>query len=89
MKSSPVLIAALVIGSLAAPAFAGVTLDGDRVPVTYDAKHDKYCVSQEVTGQFIPQRVCKTKAEWAKLGAVVGDKPATKMAQGKEAAQSN
>jgi hypothetical protein len=89
MKSSPILIAALVIGSLAAPAFAGATLDGDRLPVTYDAKHDKYCVSQPVTGQLIPERVCKTKAEWAKLGAVVGDKPAAKMAQAKEAAATN
>lgn len=89
MKSSPVLIAALVIGSLAAPAFAAVTLDGDRLPVTYDAKHDKYCVSQEVTGQLIPVRACKTKAEWAKLGAIVGDKPATKVAQGKEATATN
>ena len=89
MKSFPVLIAALVLGSLAAPAFAKAGDDGDRLPVTYDAKHDKYCVSQEVTGQLIPLRACKTKAEWAKLGAVVGDKPATKVAQGKETAATN
>jgi len=89
MKSSPILIAALVIGSLATPAFAGATLDGDRMAVTYDAKHDKYCVSQPITGQIIPQRVCKTKAEWAKLGAVVGEKSDTKVAQAKEAAATN
>jgi hypothetical protein len=89
MKSSPILIAALLLGGLAAPALAEANADGDRLPVTYDAKHDKYCVSQEVTGQVIAQRICKTKAEWAKLGAVVGEKRATKMAQGKETSATN
>jgi len=89
MKMSPMLIAVLVAGSLAVPAFADAKSDGDRLPVTYDAKHDKYCVSQEVTGQVIAQRVCKTKAQWAKLGAVVGDKPAPKMAQSREEAATN
>ena len=88
MKSSPVLIAALVLGSLAAPALAATNGDSDRLPVTYDAKHDKYCVSQEVTGQFLPQRVCKTKAEWAKLGIKLGEQPA-KVAQAKDAAAAN
>jgi len=88
MKSSPVLIAAIVLGSLAAPAFAATNGDSDRLPVTYDAKHDKYCVSQEVTGQFLPQRVCKTKAEWAKLGITLGEQPA-KVAQAKDAAAAN
>jgi hypothetical protein len=89
MKMSPVLIAALVAGSFTVPAFADAGDKSDRLPVTYDAKHDKYCVSQEITGQLIAQRVCKTKAQWAKLGAVVGDKPATQVAQGKEAGASN
>jgi len=82
MKMSPVLIIALAIGAIAAPAVAAPKDQADRLKVRYDAKHDKYCVSQEATGQIIPQRVCKTKAEWAELGAVVGDKPDTKLAQG-------
>jgi len=31
----------------------------------------KYCVSTAVTGSRIPQRSCKTKAEWAAEGVVV------------------
>jgi hypothetical protein len=53
--------------------------------VTYDAKYDKYCISQAVTGQRIPVRTCRTKAEWiadgAKFNDVADAKPATKLAQ--------
>jgi len=31
----------------------------------------KYCVSTTVTGSRIPQRSCKTKADWAAEGVVV------------------
>ena len=89
MKMSPVLIIALTLGTIAAPAFAASSDQGDRLKVSYDAKHDKYCVSQEITGQMTPQRICKTKDEWARMGAVVGDKPAAKLAQGKETMSAN
>ena len=89
MKMSPILIIALAAGTIAAPSFAASSDQGDRLKVRYDAKHDKYCVSQEITGQMTPQRICKSKDEWAKLGAVVGDASDTKLAQGKETASAN
>lgn len=35
-----------------------------------EAKADKrrYCISYEVTGSRIPQRTCKTKADWLSVG---------------------
>ena len=89
MKTSPILIIALAVGAMAAPAFAASSDQGDRLKVTYDAKHDKYCVSQEITGQMTPQRICKTKDQWARMGAVVGEKPAAKLAQGQETTATN
>ena len=89
MKTSPILIIALAVGAMAAPAFAAPSDQGDRLKVTYDAKHDKYCVSQEITGQMTPQRICKTKDQWARMGAVVGEKPAAKLAQGQETTSTN
>ena len=89
MKTSPILIIALAVGAMAAPAFAASSDQGDRLKVTYDAKHDKYCVSQEITGQMTPQRICKTKDQWARMGAVVGQKPAAKLAQGQETTATN
>jgi hypothetical protein len=35
------------------------------------AREMKYCVSTPVTGSRIPQRDCKTKAEWAAEGVTV------------------
>lgn len=70
LKISGIIVAALVV---AVPAMAASVADAQPVKATYDAKHDKYCVSQEVTGQRIPVRDCRTKAEWAAAGAAVGD----------------
>ena len=89
MKLSPALIIALALGTVAAPAIAAQSDQADRLKVTYDAKHDKYCVSQEITGQMTPQRICKTKDQWARMGAVVGQKPAAKLAQGQETTATN
>jgi hypothetical protein len=71
MKMSAIITAAL-LGAIAAPAMAASGGDASKFKATYDAKHDKYCVSQEITGQRIPVRDCRTKAEWAAAGASFG-----------------
>lgn len=88
MNMSPILIAALIAGTAAVPAFAAFGEDSERLPVTYDAKHDQYCVSEEITGRHVPVRVCRTKAEWAQLGAVVRSKSGTKVAQAPNATRA-
>lgn len=84
MKIAAILIAAAALGATA-PAFAATTHDseGGQVKVTYDAKHDKYCVSDMVTGSRLPVKDCRTQQDWAKDGLVVskaaaGDKLAQK-----------
>jgi len=81
MKISAILIAAAVLGTTA-PAFAAQRGQSDQPTVTYDAKHDKFCVSQMVTGNYLPVKDCRTQAEWAKAGLTV-TKPtdADKLAQ--------
>ena len=71
MKTSIILIAAVAIGATA-PAFAAQRGQSDQATVTYDAKHDKYCVSQMVTGNYLPVKDCRTKSDWAKAGVTVG-----------------
>jgi hypothetical protein len=72
MKMSAILIAAIALGATA-PAFAATRGNSDAPKVTYDAKHDKYCVSQVVTGEFMPVKDCRTKDAWAKAGLKIGD----------------
>ncbi|WP_442680403.1 hypothetical protein ACSBM8_04195 [Sphingomonas sp. ASY06-1R] len=72
MKAT-VIIAAALFGTLAVPAFAATNSDDVKMKVTYDAKHDKYCISQDVTGQRLPVRTCRTKAEWVADGAKFSD----------------
>ena len=67
------LIAAALLGTLAVPALAAPASDDVKMKVTYDAKHDKYCISQAVTGQRIPVVTCRTKAEWVADGAKFSD----------------
>ena len=86
MKISAIITAAL-LGTLAVPAFAATPSDGVRMKVTYDAKQDKYCVSQAVTGRLIPQRTCRTKAEWVADGAQFGDATDAKPVQAMKLAQ--
>ena len=72
MKTSIIILAA-ALSAVAAPAFAAAAGDAPAFKATYDAKHDKYCVSQQITGQRIPVRDCRTKAEWAADGAMFGE----------------
>jgi hypothetical protein len=77
MKMSA-LIAAALIGAVSGPAMAASADRASSSKAVYDAKRDKYCVSQEITGQRIPVRDCRTKAEWAKDGAIFGEDAAAK-----------
>jgi len=67
MKMSAILIAAATLGTIA-PAFAAERANSDQPRISYDAKHDKFCISQLVTGSRLPAQDCRTKAEWAKEG---------------------
>lgn len=71
MKISAILIAATALGATA-PAFAEHRGQSDQPTVTYDAKHDRFCVSQMVTGNYLPVKDCRTKQDWAKAGLTVG-----------------
>ncbi|HMI19180.1 MAG TPA: hypothetical protein VK533_06525 [Sphingomonas sp.] len=79
MKMSAILIAAVALGATA-PAFAASQSGSEKPTVTYDAKHDKYCVSQMVTGNILPVKDCRTKKEWAKNGLTIQDPSEEKMA---------
>ncbi|WP_116091554.1 hypothetical protein [Sphingomonas crusticola] len=72
MKISAI-IAAAMLSAVAVPAFAAAGGETAKLKATYDAKRDKYCVSQQITGQRIPVRDCRTKAEWAQEGAFFAD----------------
>jgi hypothetical protein len=74
MKTAMILIAALAVGA-AAPALAAKGDAGNLPKITYDAKHDKFCVSQQVTGYTMPVKDCRTQSDWAKAGVTVS-KPA-------------
>jgi len=72
MKMSAILITAVALGA-SAPAFAAARGSDSAPKVTYDAKHDKYCVSQTITGQLLPVKDCRTKEAWAEAGLKIGD----------------
>lgn len=74
MKMSAMLIAAVAL-SATAPAFAAPRSSSDQPTVTYDAKHDKYCVSQTVTGSRLPVQDCRSKQDWAKAGLTFSQQP--------------
>jgi len=78
MKTSAILIAALTFGAIAAPAIAAKG-DSEKPKVTYDAKRDRYCISQKVTGAYLPVKDCRSKEEWAKAGLVVDQQTETKI----------
>ena len=82
MKTSAILLA-VVLGTVAAPAFAASAGETTRLKATYDAKRDVYCVSQHITGQRIPVQDCRSKADWAADGATFGENVVAKQAPAK------
>jgi len=82
MKMSAILIAAVALGATA-PAFAAQRDHPDQPKVTYDAKRDRFCISQNITGNYLPVKDCRSKEDWAKAGLTLskpaeGDKLASK-----------
>jgi len=78
MKLSAILIAAVALGATT-PAFAAPSGNPDQPKVTYDAKRDRFCISQNITGNYLPVRDCRTKEDWAKAGLTLTrpDEPKT------------
>jgi hypothetical protein len=78
MKMSAILIAAIAL-SATAPAFAAQSGNPDQPRVTYDAKRDRYCISQMITGNYLPVKDCRSKEDWAKAGLTLSrpDEPKT------------
>jgi hypothetical protein len=74
MKMSAILIAAIALGATA-PVVAAQRGNPDQPTISYDAKHDRYCVSQMITGNYLPVKDCRTKQDWAKAGLTVGQQP--------------
>jgi ABC-type sugar transport system substrate-binding protein len=81
MKFASLIVVAAALGAVAAPALAAKPGDQDAVRARYDAKTGKYCVSQKVTGSFLPITDCRTKEEWAKAAGKSDKQPDTKLAQ--------
>ena len=81
MKITALLITAVALGAAAPVVAAAQTEDGQPLKITYDAKHDKYCVvTPDVTGSILPGRDCRTKQNWAKAGLHIQDKQDDKLA---------
>lgn len=91
---SPVAAAIAVAGLFAfsAPAFAG---SADETVRQYRAKPVKmngttvYCISEKMSGSYIPKRVCQTKRSWAEAGARVIEKNAQAYASNEQPVHRN
>lgn len=79
MKMTLILIAAIACGATA-PVLAAQSDDEMRVRVIYDAKRDKYCIDQSVTGSRLPVRDCRSRQEWALEGVMLQDRKGAKLA---------
>lgn len=80
MKMSAILIATAAMLGTTAPAFAASHNSDTGFKLTYNAKQDKYCTSQKVTGSRIPVQDCRSKSDWAKAGVVFADQSEPKLA---------
>jgi hypothetical protein len=71
-----ITVAAVGAASAAEPASTNqvstiVSSDNQGASTPTEASSMKYCVSEQVTGSRLAQKVCKTKAEWAAEGVTV------------------
>ena len=60
-RLSAIAAAAMMIAASATPAFAA-----DPTSSNTTAREKRICVSEIVTGSRLPQKVCKTRAQWIK-----------------------
>ena len=79
MKTAILIICAAALGA-SAPAVAAKQGDPDQPQVSYDKKTGQYCVSQEVTGHWMPVKDCRTQEAWAKAGVNFSRSPDDKLA---------
>ena len=66
--AAAILAATVAVSAAATPAFAKAQGSFGAAKVTYDAKTDRYCFRETVTGSLIPVTQCRSKSEWAQNG---------------------
>ncbi|MDO7835382.1 hypothetical protein Q4610_10020 [Sphingobium sp. HBC34] len=76
-----VAIATVAVSAASAPAFAQATGQFGNAKVRHDAKTDRYCFSEAITGSRVPLVQCRTKAQWAQAGLTITRKAAVQIAQ--------
>lgn len=76
-----IAVATVTISAASAPAYAQAHGRFGDADVRYDAKTDRYCFRQAVTGSQIPSIECRTKTEWAEAGLTISHKSAVQFAQ--------
>ncbi|HWI85687.1 MAG TPA: hypothetical protein VNT42_05100 [Sphingomonas sp.] len=80
MNAFATTLFAATLSVVAVPALAGPPRGANEIKVTYNAKSNKYCISQLITGSRVPRSECRSKADWSKEGLLIGE-PAVKLAQ--------
>ncbi|BBF71838.1 MULTISPECIES: hypothetical protein [Sphingomonadaceae] len=76
-----VAVATVAVSAASTPAFAQAQGSFGAAKVTYDARTDRYCFKETVTGSLIPVIRCRSKGEWAQDGLTISHKPAAQFAQ--------
>lgn len=79
--AAAVVAATLAVSAASTPAFAAAQGSFGKAKVTYDAKTDRYCFRETVTGSLIPVTQCQSKAEWARNGLTISRKSNVQLAQ--------
>jgi hypothetical protein len=79
--AAAIVAATLAVSAASTPAFAEAQGSFGHAKVTYDAKTDRYCFRETVTGSLIPVAQCQSKAEWARNGLTISRKSSVQLAQ--------
>jgi hypothetical protein len=80
--AAAIVAATVAVSAASAPAFAQAQGSFGAAKVTYDAKTDRYCFRETLTGSRIPVTQCRSKSEWAQDGLTISrSQPAVQMAR--------
>ncbi|QGP81262.1 hypothetical protein [Sphingobium sp. CAP-1] len=79
--AAAIAAATVAISAASSPAFAKSQGNFGAAKVTYDAKTERYCFKEVVTGSHIPVTECRSKDAWAQAGLTIRHKPAVQLAQ--------
>ncbi|CCW15786.1 hypothetical protein EBBID32_1140 [Sphingobium indicum BiD32] len=79
--AAAIVAATLAVSAASTPAFAQSHGSFGKAKVTYDAKTDRYCFRETVTGSLVPVTQCQSKAEWARNGLTISRKSSVQLAQ--------